>query len=298
MPMQSYPEIARQMVEDMARIASAEPERAIAYQGAPGAYSHIAARAFAPDCHPLPCFSFQDAMDAVKDGRAARAIIPIENSQHGRVADIHFLLPESGLTIVAEYFLPVRHCLLAKGEGPYTAAVSHPQALGQTRHYLRAHGLEPINYPDTAGAAAFVAESSEPGLCAVASQLAGEVFGLKVVEQGIEDAAHNMTRFVVLAAHRDDPMPDVSKVMTTFIFEVKNIPAALFMALSGFATNGINMTKLESYIRDGSFAAAEFYADIEGMPGQPAVDRALEVLGYHSKWVRILGSYPQAMSRE
>ncbi|WP_031317562.1 prephenate dehydratase [Blastomonas sp. CACIA14H2] len=296
--MQSYPEIARQMVEDMARIASAEPERAIAYQGAPGAYSHIAARAFAPDCHPLPCFSFQDAMDAVKDGRAARAIIPIENSQHGRVADIHFLLPESGLTIVAEYFLPVRHCLLAKGEGPYTAAVSHPQALGQTRHYLRAHGLEPINYPDTAGAAAFVAESSEPGLCAVASQLAGEVFGLKVVEQGIEDAAHNMTRFVVLAAHRDDPMPDVSKVMTTFIFEVKNIPAALFMALSGFATNGINMTKLESYIRDGSFAAAEFYADIEGMPGQPAVDRALEVLGYHSKWVRILGSYPQAMSRE
>ncbi|MBL0966294.1 MAG: prephenate dehydratase [Blastomonas sp.] len=296
--MQSYPEIARQMVEDMARTASAEPQRAIAYQGAPGAYSHIAARAFAPDCHPLPCFSFQDAMDAVKDGRAARAIIPIENSQHGRVADIHFLLPESGLTIVAEYFLPVRHCLLAKGEGPYTAAVSHPQALGQTRHYLRAHGLEPINYPDTAGAAAFVAESSEPGLCAVASQLAGEVFGLKVVEQGIEDAAHNMTRFVVLAAHRDDPMPDVSKVMTTFIFEVKNIPAALFMALSGFATNGINMTKLESYIRDGSFAAAEFYADIEGMPGQPAVDRALEVLGYHSKWVRILGSYPQAMSRE
>jgi len=296
--MQSYPEIARQMVEDMARIASAEPERSIAYQGAPGAYSHIAARAFAPDWHPLPCFSFQDAMDAVKDGRAARAIIPIENSQHGRVADIHFLLPESGLTIVAEYFLPVRHCLLAKDDGPYHSAVSHPQALGQTRHYLRARGIEPVNYPDTAGAAAFVAESSEPGLCAVASRLAGDVFGLKVVDEGIEDAAHNMTRFVVLAAHRDDPMPDVAKVMTTFIFEVKNIPAALFMALSGFATNGINMTKLESYIRDGSFAAAEFYADIEGMPGQPAVDRALEVLGYHSKWVRILGSYPQAMSRK
>ncbi|PXW75204.1 prephenate dehydratase [Blastomonas natatoria] len=296
--MQSYPEIARRMVEDMARIAAAEPERSIAYQGAPGAYSHIAARAFAPDWHPLPCFSFQDAMDAVKDGRAARAIIPIENSQHGRVADIHFLLPESGLTIVAEYFLPVRHCLLAKDAGPYTAAVSHPQALGQTRHYLRAQGIEPITYPDTAGAAAFVAESGEPGLCAVASRLAGEVFGLKVVAEGIEDAAHNMTRFVVLAAHRDDPMPDVPKVMTTFIFEVKNIPAALFMALSGFATNGINMTKLESYIRDGSFSAAEFYADIEGMPGQPGVDRALEVLGYHSKWVRILGSYPQAMSRE
>ncbi len=249
--MQSYPEIARQMVEDMARIASAEPERAIAYQGAPGAYSHIAARAFAPDCHPLPCFSFQDAMDAVKDGRAARAIIPIENSQHGRVADIHFLLPESGLTIVAEYFLPVRHCLLAKGEGPYTAAVSHPQRSAR-RGIICVRTARAINYPDTAGAAAFVAESSEPGLCAVASQLAGEVFGLKVVEQGIEDAAHNMTRFVVLAAHRDDPMPDVSKVMTTFIFEVKNIPAALFMALSGFATNGINMTKLESYIRDAA----------------------------------------------
>ena len=192
----------------------------------------------------------------------------------------------------------MHHCLLAKDDGPYHSAVSHPQALGQTRHYLRARGIEPVNYPDTAGAAAFVAESGEPGLCAVASRLAGEVFGLKVVAEGIEDAAHNMTRFVVLAAHRDDPLPDVAKVMTTFIFEVKNIPAALFMALSGFATNGINMTKLESYIRDGSFAAAEFYADIEGMPGQPAVDRALEVLGYHSKWVRILGSYPQAMPRE
>ncbi len=296
--MQSYPQIARRMVDDMARIAAAEPERAIAYQGAPGAYSHIAASGFAPDWHPLPCFSFQDAMDAVKDGRASRAIIPIENSQHGRVADIHFLLPESGLTIVAEYFLPVRHCLLAKGDGPYHSAVSHPQALGQTRHYLRANGMEPVSYPDTAGAAAFVAESEELGLCAVASRLAGEVFGLKVVAEGIEDAAHNMTRFVVLAGHRDDPMPDSGKVMTTFVFEVKNIPAALFMALSGFATNGINMTKLESYIRDGSFAAAEFYADIEGMPGQPAVDRALEVLGHHSKWVRILGVYPQALSRE
>lgn len=295
--MQSYPQIARLMVDTMARTAADAPACTIAFQGAPGAYSHIAAREFAPDWHPLPCYSFEDAMDAVKDGRAAKAIIPIENSQHGRVADIHFLLPESGLTIVAEYFLPVHHCLLAKGEGPFRSAVSHPQALGQTRHYLRAHGIQPTTYADTAGAAAFVAESDDPSLCAVASRLAGEVFGLKVIAEGIEDAAHNMTRFVVLAAHRDDPLPGADTVMTSMLFEVKNIPAALFMALSGFATNGINMTKLESYIRGGSFAAAEFYADIEGMPGDPAVDRALEVLGHHSKWVRILGSYPQALPR-
>lgn len=285
------------MVDDLARIASDAPQQTIAFQGAPGAYSHIAARQFAPHWHALPCYSFEDAMDSVKDGRAARAIIPIENSQHGRVADIHFLLPESGLTIVAEYFLPVRHCLLAKGKGPFHAALSHPQALGQTRQYLRTHDIRPTSYADTAGAAAFVAESDDPGLCAVASRLAGEVFGLDIIAEGIEDAEHNMTRFVVLAAHRDDPLPGTGEVMTTFIFEVKNIPAALFMALSGFATNGINMTKLESYIRGGSFAAAEFYADIEGMPGNPAVDRALEVLGYHSKWVRILGSYPQALAR-
>lgn len=295
--MQTYPQIARVMVDDMATIAASAPERAIAFQGAPGAYSHIAARQFAPDWHPLPCYSFEDAMDAVKDGRASRAIIPIENSQHGRVADIHFLLPESGLTIVAEHFLPVRHCLLARSDGPYRAALSHPQALGQTRHYLRAHNIQPMTYADTAGAAAAVAESDDAGLCAVASRLAGEVFGLRIVAEGIEDADHNMTRFVVLAAHRDDPLPGTQLAMTTLIFEVKNIPAALFMALSGFATNGINMTKLESYIRGGSFSAAEFYADIDGMPGDPAVDRALEVLGHHSKWVRILGSYPQAMPR-
>lgn len=296
--MQSYPQIARALVDDMARIAADAPDRAIAFQGAPGAYSHIAAQEFAPDWHPLPCYSFEDAMDAVKDGRAARAIIPIENSQHGRVADIHFLLPESGLTIVAEHFLPVRHCLLARGDGPYRAAVSHPQALGQTRRYLRANDIQPMTYADTAGAAAFVAESDDSGLCAVASRLAGEVFGLRIVAEGIEDADHNMTRFVVLSAHRDDPLPGDGQAMTTLIFEVKNIPAALFMALSGFATNGINMTKLESYIRGGSFSAAEFYADFDGMPGDPAVDRALEVLGYHSKWVRILGSYPQALPRE
>lgn len=295
--MQSYPQIARLMVEDMAQAAAALPQQTIAFQGAPGAYSHIAAQQFAPDWLPLPCYSFEDAMDAVKDGRAARAIIPIENSQHGRVADIHFLLPESGLTIVAEYFLPVRHCLLAKSDGPFRAAVSHPQALGQTRHYLRAHEIQPMTYADTAGAAAFVAESDDPGLCAVASRLAGDVFGLKVIAEGIEDADHNMTRFVVLARHRDDPLPGAGAVMTSLIFEVKNIPAALFMALSGFATNSINMTKLESYIRGGSFAAAEFYADIEGMPGDPAVDRALEVLGHNSKWVRILGSYPQGYAR-
>ncbi|WP_373486567.1 prephenate dehydratase [Blastomonas sp.] len=295
--MASYPKIAQSLIATMAARAADASDRAIAFQGAPGAFSHIAAQAFAPDALPLPCFSFEDAMDAVKDGRAARAIIPIENSQHGRVADIHFLLPESGLNIVAEYFLPVHHCLLAKSSGPFASAISHPQALGQCRQYLRGNHIAPINYADTSGAAAFVAESDDAGLCAIASRLAGELFGLDIVAEGIEDADHNMTRFVVLAESADDPLPGNGPVMTSMIFEVNSIPAALFMALSGFATNGINMTKLESYIRGGSFAAAEFYADIEGMPGDPPVDRALKVLAYHSKWVRILGSYPQALQR-
>ncbi len=298
--MYSYPEIASKRVAEMAEIAAKSPQEAISFQGAPGANSHLACeelgRRFANDAPVLPCFSFEDAIDAVKDGRAGRAMIPIENSQHGRVADIHFLLPESGLSIVAEIFLPIHHCLMAMGDGPFDKVFSHPQALGQCRAYTRAHGMTPISYADTAGAAALVAESGDPSMAAIAPKIAAELYGLKLIAENIEDADHNMTRFVVLARAPLDPVPD-GPVMTTFTFEVKNIPAALYKAMGGFATNGVNMTKLESYQRGGSFSATEFYADIEGRPGDPAVDRALEELRFHTKWVRMLGTYPQGRTR-
>ena len=294
--MESYPLPARTLVEQLNAAASAAPDRAIAFQGAPGANSHLAALGYSPDCLPLPCFSFEDAIDAVREGRAQRAIIPIENSLHGRVADMHFLLPESGLSIVDEYFLPIHHHLMGPDDSPVTQVLSHVQALGQCRHYLREHAIRPVAYADTAGAAAMVAAKREPGVGAVAPALAAELYGLHILARDIEDSHDNMTRFVVLA--RDAVTPDHSSpVMTTFLFEVKNIPAALYKAMGGFATNGVNMTKLESYQRGATFSATEFYADIEGMPGDPAVDRALEELNFHSKWVRILGSYAQARPR-
>ena len=282
----------------MRAAAAADPARAIAFQGSPGANSHRAAIEARPDLLPLPCFSFEDALEAVKDGRAGHAIIPIENSQHGRVADIHFLLPESGLAIVGEYFMPIHHALMALGDGPFEAAYSHPQALGQSRRFLRERGIVPLSHADTAGAAAYVAERGDPGVAAIAPAIAAELYGLKIIAENVEDSPDNMTRFVVLA--RDALAPDAlagEAVMTTFIFEVKNIPAALYKALGGFATNGVNMTKLESYQQGASFAATTFYADIIGVPGDPAVDRALEECAFHSKELRILGSYRQGRAR-
>ncbi|WP_028055807.1 prephenate dehydratase [Sphingobium bisphenolivorans] len=295
--MENYPAPARVLVAQMAEQAAADPARAVAFQGAPGANSHLAALGYAPDCAPLPCFAFEDAIDAVRNGDAARAIIPIENSLHGRVADMHFLLPESGLHIVDEYFLRIRHCLMAPDASPVKSAVSHPQALGQCRHYLRARGIQPVVYADTAGAAALVAETRTAGEGAVAPALAAELYGLQLVAENIEDSDDNMTRFLVLAREPKLPAADAGPVMTTFLFEVKNIPASLYKAMGGFATNGVNMTKLESYQRRASFAATEFYCDIEGMPGDAAVDRALAELEFHSKWVRMLGSYRQGRPR-
>tara|TARA_R110000782_G_scaffold182437_6_gene272706 strand:- start:52281 stop:53174 length:894 start_codon:yes stop_codon:yes gene_type:complete len=294
--MEIYPLPARRIVEQMNSEALAQPHRAIAFQGAPGANSHLAALGYRADCLPLPCFSFEDALDAVQEGRADRAIIPIENSLHGRVADMHFLLPESGLSIIDEYFLPIHHHLMAPDDSPVHEVLSHVQALGQCRHYLREHGIRPVAYADTAGAAALVADNREAGVGAIAPALAAELYGLKILAAEIEDSHDNMTRFVVLAREAVVPSAEVP-VMTTFLFEVKNIPAALYKAMGGFATNGVNMTKLESYQRGASFSATEFYADIEGMPGDPAVDRALEELRFHTKWVRILGSYAQARPR-
>ena len=268
----------------------------MAFQGAPGANSDVAVREFDADALPLPCYSFEDAIDAVQSGTAARAMIPIENSLHGRVADIHFLLPESGLSIVGEHFLRVRHGLMSRNLALPTRAMSHAQALGQCRRWLRAHDIIPIAHSDTAGAAALVADSDEPGLAAIAPPFAAELYGLTLHDSGIEDADHNMTRFVVLAQQPLDPIP-AAPVMTTFVFEVKNVPAALYKALGGFATNGVNMTKLESYQQGGSFAATEFFADIEGAPGDAPVDRALEELAFHCNSVRLLGSYPQVRER-
>ena len=296
--MHSYPEPARALVAQMEAAAAVDPARAVAFQGAPGCNGHRAALEYDPDCLPLPCFSFEDALDAVKDSKAARALIPIENSQHGRVADIHFLLPESGLVITGEYFLPISYAVMALGDGPFSAAYSHPQALGQTRHYLRANGIVPMSYADTAGAAAFVQEQGDPAACAIAPRIAAELYGLKIVAEKVEDAADNTTRFVMLAKTPLDPAELAGRpAITTFIFEVRNVPAALYKALGAFATNGVNMTKLESYQVGASFAATTFYTDIEGAPGDPRIDQAMEELAFHCKYVRPLGSYPQGRAR-
>lgn len=301
--MRSFPAPALAMVEQMRAAAAAAPLRAIALQGAPGANSHRAAQEYAPEALPLPCFSFQDAIESVKRGEAGCAIIPIENSQHGRVADIHFLLPESGLSIVGEHFMPIHHALMGLRRedgslGPFEAAYSHPQALGQSRRFLAARDIVPLSHADTAGAAAFVAERGDPALAAIAPALAADLYGLEIAEDRVEDAEDNMTRFVILAQEGLDPSGlRGDDAITTFVFEVKNIPAALYKALGGFATNGVNMTKLESYQQGASFSATMFYADIIGLPGDPAVDRALDELAYHCKELRILGSYRMVRAR-
>ncbi len=295
--MDRYPAPARPIVISMEKDAAAHPARAVSFQGAPGANSHIAVAQAIAGALPLPCFSFEDAIDAVKDGRADSAMIPIENSLHGRVADIHFLLPESGLTITGEYFLPIHYGLM--GAGPLDGvrqAISHPQALGQCRKWLRARGIEPVAYPDTAGAAARVAELNDPTVAAIAPPGAAAIYSLEMLADGLEDSDDNMTRFVILA-RSGAPSANSGKVMTTFLFEVKNIPAALYKAMGGFATNGVNMTKLESYQRGASFSATTFFADIEGHPEDAPVARALEELAFHSRTVRILGTYPQARPR-
>ncbi|MHB9879804.1 prephenate dehydratase [Pacificimonas sp. ICDLI1SI03] len=297
--METYPPAAHALVAEMTDAANAAPQRAISFQGAPGAYSHQAVRELFPDMQPLPCFTFADAIAAVQEGRAKTAVIPIENSLHGRVADIHFLLPESGLHITHEHFVRVQHCLLALPGTQLSdikEAHSHPQALGQCRQRLKKWGIAARPQVDTAASAALVLEGRDPSRAAVASRLAGELYGLEAIETGIEDAAHNTTRFVALSQEPGAP-PAEAAVMTTLTFEVRSVPAALFKALGGFATNGVNMTKLESYMRGGQFTAAEFYVDIEGRPDDEPVARALEELAHFSKWVRVLGTYERARER-
>ena len=274
---------------------------AIAFQGRPGAYSDLACRTAFPGRPTLPCDTFELAIEAVHDGRAGLAMLPCENSLAGRVPDIHALLPGSGLSIVGEHFQRVEHCLL----GPPGATLadvrrvhSHGVALGQVRRLVRELGVAAVVEADTAGSAQLVAEWGRKEDAAIASALAAEIYGLRVLRANVEDAAHNTTRFYVAA--RDPVVRDAAEagLMTTFIFRVRNVPAALFKALGGFATNGVNMTKLESYMVDGQFTATQFLCDVDGHPEQPGLRFALEELSFFSNEVRILGVYPLARFRQ
>lgn len=273
----------------------------ISFQGEPGAYSHQACVEVFPDAIALPCHSFEGAIAAVIEGRADLAMLPVENSTYGRVADIHSLLPESGLHIIGEHFVRV-HVNLLGVKGAKTAdvkkALSHAVLLGQCRGFLKEHNILPETGADTAGSAKDVAEHGDKARGALASELAGEIYGLDVLARHIEDNAHNTTRFLVASPNPSPASPDSGKVMTTIIFEVRNIPAALYKAMGGFATNGVNMVKLESYMLNGSFNATQFYADVEGHPEDPALARALEELGYFTSMLRVLGTYPTSAFRE
>ena len=273
----------------------------IAFQGRPGAYSDLACRTAYPGHPTLPCNTFEQAIEAVHSGAAALAMLPCENSLAGRVPDIHALLPGSGLSIVGEHFQRVEHCLLAP-PGATLASVkrvhSHSVALGQVRNIIRELGLAAVVEADTAGAAQLVAEWGRPEDAAIASSLAAETYGLKILRANVEDAAHNTTRFYIAAAEAISPPPAAPDLMTTFVFRVRNVPAALYKALGGFATNGVNMTKLESYMVGGQFTATQFLCDVEGHPEQPALRLALEELGFFSREIKILGVYGQAEFRK
>ena len=273
-----------------------DPQRPIAFQGSPGAYSDLACRTSRPELETLPCRSFDDAFAAVREGAAGLAMIPIENSVAGRVADIHHLLPNSGLHIIGEHFQRVNHHLLGmKGARieQLTHVHSHIHALNQCRTLIRELRLEPVVRLDTAGAAAEIAAAGDASQAVIASELAGDIYGLVSLKANIEDAQHNTTRFLIMAKEPVIPHPKSGPVMTSFVFRVRNVPAALYKALGGFATNGINMTKLESYLVGERFNAAQFYAEVEGHPEHRPLRLALEELDFFSREVRILGVFPQ-----
>jgi prephenate dehydratase len=269
--------------------------RFIAYQGEPGANSHIACVENYPGFTPLPCATFEDAFAAIQDGSAELGMIPIENSLAGRVADIHALLPASGLHIVGETFLPIHFELLALPGArldDLKSVHSHVHALGQCRNIIREHRLKPVVASDTAGSAREVAEWGDKTRASLATRLAGEIYGLNALVSDVEDDEHNTTRFVVLSKSPRLAKREGAPIVTTFVFRVRNVPAALYKALGGFATNGVNMTKLESYMVEGEFSATQFLADVDGHPDDPPLERALEELGFFSREVRILGVYP------
>ena len=276
-------------------------KKRIAFQGEPGANSHLAISQAYPDAEAVPCATFEDAFAILTAGDADLGMIPIENSVAGRVADIHHLMPNSKLHIVAEHFMPVKHQLLGiKGsrlDGIKTVE-SHVHALGQCRKIIRKLGIRPVVAADTAGSAREIAERGDKTCAAIATRLAAEIYGLDILAEDVEDEAHNTTRFVVLSREKKWAPRGEGKVVTTFVFRVKNVPAALYKAMGGFATNGINMTKLESYMIEGNFFATQFYADVEGHPDDRGLVFALEELSFFSKELTILGVYPAHAFRE
>ena len=272
-----------------------DPANTIAFQGESGAYGDLACRTAYPNMATLPCATFEDTFAAVGEGRASKAMIAIDNSVAGRVADVHHLMPESGLHIVGEHFQRVVHHLLApKGATLETLKVvhSHVHALPQCRKLIRELGLKAVVHADTAGAAADVARLGDPTQAAIASELAGRIYGLVSLRADVADNAHNTTRFVIMQREPYDPDPAAGPVLTSFVFRVRSVPAALYKALGGFATNGVNIVKLESYMIDAWFTVAQFYAEIEGHPDQRSVRLAMEELGFFSREVKILGVYP------
>jgi prephenate dehydratase len=268
--------------------------RKIAFQGEKGAFSHAAVHALFPKGEAIPCVTFEDTITAVQNGVADFGVVPVENSLYGRITDIYHLLPESGLYIVGEHFLRIEMNLLGV-KGAKLSDVKSVQslsvALGQCRKFIKKHRLKTINAVDTAGSAREVAEKGDKSVGAIASRFAAEVYGLDVIAANIEDAAHNTTRFLVISKTAEEPKKTARRVKTTFVFRVRNVPAALYKAMGGFATNSVNMTKLESYMLDGSFTATQFYADIEGRPSDRNVQLAFEELGFFTDHFRVLGVY-------
>ncbi len=271
------------------------PDNVIAFQGVLGAYSHLACVARFPKMTPLPCAQFEDAFSAVRNGWAKFAMIPVDNSVAGRVADIHHILPHSGLHIIGEHFERVNHHLLAvpgASMKTLTRVESHVHALGQCRKFIRKHKLNAVVAADTAGSAMDVAARGDKTVGAIASKLAAEIYGLKSLASNIEDADHNTTRFLIMSRQPAHTNRKKGPFVTSFVFRVRSVPAALYKALGGFATNGVNMTKLESYMIGGHFAAAQFYADVDGHPDDPSLKLAFEDLRFYSKEVAVLGTYP------
>lgn len=272
--------------------------KTVTFQGEAGAYSHLALKTIFPLAEAIPCPSFEHAMNEVIEGKADAAMIPVENSQWGRVADVHHLLPETNLVIIDEYFHRVRHKLLALPEAKLsdiTHVFSHPQALGQCRKTLAKLGLIAVPAEDTAGSAKIISEEKNIHHAAIASDLAGELYGLQVLQDNLEDASHNTTRFLIMTLKKNNQMPELNtqiSYLTSFIFETRNIPASLYKVMGGFATNGVNMIRLESYIQDGKFISSQFYAEIEGHPDNESVKNAFDELAFFARKFKILGIYP------
>ncbi len=273
----------------------------ISFQGEPGANSHLACEQAFPDMEPLPCPTFEDAFAAVQEGTASLAMIPIENSIAGRVADIHHLLPTSGLNIIGEHFLPIHfHLMAIPGASLSTIkdVYSHVHAIGQCRKIIRKLGLKAHVAGDTAGSARQVSEWQDVTKASLAPRLAAPIYGLNILAEDVEDEAHNTTRFVILSKKPKIAKPNGVPLVTSFVFRVRNVPAALYKAMGGFATNSVNMSKLESYMVEGQFTATQFYAEVDGHPDDPGLRLALEELAFFSKELRIIGVYPAHPYRE